>query len=73
MVVSYCLCETVGVDRENVRILKSIRGSSVTEEEHQEVNSFGIVVEVTMNIVSEYTRAVWSRARYILPEHRVIR
>lgn len=57
--MTYCLCETVGVDGENVCVLKSFRGRSVTEEEHQEMNSLGVFVEVTGYMVSEYTRAAW--------------
>lgn len=46
MALSYSLCETVGVDREDIRMLEVNRGGSVAEEEHEEVDSLRVVVEV---------------------------
>lgn len=43
---SYAFGESVRVDTKTIRMLKVNWSSSVTKQEHQEVNSFLVVVEV---------------------------
>lgn len=54
VVLSYSLCETVGIDGENVRMLEVNRGRPVAEQEHEEVHGLGVVVEVAGLLVNDF-------------------
>lgn len=59
MVLSYSLCETVGIDGENVRMLEVNRGRPVAEQEHEEVHGLRVVVEVARQLVSNFILATF--------------
>lgn len=46
--LSYRLCETVGIDGEYVHMLEVNWGGAVAEKEQEEVDGFGVVDEVAM-------------------------